>query len=89
VSGPWRTVLNVLLNLPHPLELVWLVWACFVPGSLRYLLRKADHGHQLARTGELMNFREIRAVGCVGGFILLTFIFAYCAKLTLQMAGVI
>ena len=82
-------MLNVLLNLPHPLELVWLVWACFVPGNLRYLLRKEDEAHSLMKSGELMNFREIRAVGCVGGFILLTFIFLYCAKLTLQMAGVL
>jgi hypothetical protein len=84
-----RSILEVLVNLPHPLELVWLVWACFVPGNLGYLLRKTDHAHQLSRTGELMNFREVRAVGCVGGFILLTFIFAYCTKLTLQMAGIL
>jgi len=81
--------LQVLLNLPHPLELVWLIWGCFVPGNLRYLLRKEDSAHALPKTGELMNFTEIRAVGCVGGFILLTFIFLYCAKLTLQLAGIL
>lgn len=86
MSPALRYILNVLLNLPHPLELVWLAWACFVPGNVRYLLRKEDTAHQLSRTGELMNFREIRAVGCVGGFLLLTFIFLYCCSLTLGMA---
>jgi hypothetical protein len=80
---------QVLLNLPHPLELVWLAWGCLVPWHLRYLLRKTDHAHQLSRTGELMNFVEIRAIGCVGGFILLTFIFLYCASLTLRLAGLL
>jgi hypothetical protein len=81
-------LMRVLLNLPHPLELVWLVWACLVPSHLLYLLRK-EKGSQLSRTGELMNFHEIRAVGCVGGFLLLTFIFLYCCSLTLRLAGVI
>jgi hypothetical protein len=34
---PW--IVQVLLNLPHPLELVWLVWGCFVPWHWRYLMR--------------------------------------------------
>lgn len=80
---------KVLLNLPHPLELVWIAWACFVPWHARYLFRRTDHAHQLSRSGELMNFLEIRAIGCVGGFILLTFIFIYCASLTLRMAGLV
>jgi hypothetical protein len=84
---PW--ILQALLNLPHPLELVWLLWGCFVPWHWNYLFRKADHAHQLSRTGELMNFTEIRAMGCVGGFVLLTFIFFYCASLTLRMADLI
>ena len=29
------------------------------------------------------------AVGCLGGFILLSFIFAYCTYLTLRLAGAI
>jgi hypothetical protein len=31
-----------------------------------------------------MNFREIFAVGCVGGFILLTFVTAFCTYLILK-----
>jgi hypothetical protein len=81
-------LVRILLNLPHPLELVWLGWACLFPSHLLYLLRK-DKGSALSRSGELMNFHEIRAVGCVGGFILLTFIFLYCSSLTLRMAGII
>lgn len=80
---------RVLLNLPHPLEFVWLLWLCFVPWHFNYLFRKGSNPRQLSRSGELMNFTEIRAVGCVGGFILLTFIFIYCASLTLRLAGLI
>lgn len=82
-------LIKVLLNLPHPLELIWIIWGCAVPWHLRFLLGKAQSRSQLGPGGELLNFTEIRAVGCVGGFILLTFIFAYCASLTLRMAGLI
>jgi hypothetical protein len=82
-------IVKVLLNLPHPLEFVWLVWLCFVPWHWRYLFLRREDPHQLSRSGELMNFTEIRAVGCLGGFILLSFIFLYCASLTLRLAGLI
>ena len=82
----WR----VLLNLPHPLEFIWLVWLACLPGQCAYLLKESKGASsQLRATGELMNFKEIRALGCIGGFILLSFIFAYAASITLQLAGVI
>jgi hypothetical protein len=81
--------LYILLNLPHPLELIWLVWLILLPWQIRVLARKSKDSHQLSRTGELMSFREVLAVGCVGGFILLTFIFAFCSYITLRIAGVI
>jgi hypothetical protein len=82
-------VMRVLLSLPHLLVLGWLVWLAFVPGQVTYLLRKHDATEQLRRTSELMNFKEIFAVGYVGGFILLTFITAYCCYLTLQVGGIL
>jgi len=81
----WR----ILLNLPHPLELIWLIWLLLFPGQLAYLLRKDPEAHRISKSGELVSFREIKAVGCVGGFFLLTFIFAYCTYLTLRLAGII
>jgi hypothetical protein len=81
----WR----VLLNLPHLLVLLWLGWLFFTPAQIAYLFRKNSASHQLAQSGELLNFREVLAVGCVGGFILLSFITAYCCYLTLSLAGVI
>ncbi len=82
--------LQVLINLPHPLELIWLVWLILLPGQCAFLLKQNKNPtSQLKRTGELMNFGEIRALGCIGGFILLSFIFAYAASITLKLAGVI
>lgn len=85
----WIDPLQVILNLPHPLEFLWLVWLVLLPGQLRYLLGRRESAHRLPKGGELLNFREVTAVGCVGGFILLTFIFAYCTRITLDLAGVI
>jgi hypothetical protein len=82
-------LIRVLWNLPHFLVLGWLIWLVFVPRQVAYLLRKHDATEQLRRTSELMNFKEIFAVGCVGGFILLTFITAYCCYLTLRLGGVV
>jgi hypothetical protein len=81
--------LQVLLNLPHPLEFFWLIWLILLPAQLRYLLRRDPASHQLSQTGELMSFREITAVGCLGGFILLSLIFAFCSYLTLGNAKLI
>ena len=81
--------MQVLLNLPHPLEFFWLVWLILLPPQLRFLLRSDPAAHSLQKSGELMSFREIAAVGCLGGFILLTFIFAFCSYLTLGHAGLI
>ena len=82
-------VLRVLLNLPHPLELIWLGWVIALPFQIRYLLRRHDPTAQLMKSGDLLNFREVAAVGCVGGFFILTFIFAFCSYLTLQLNHVI
>lgn len=81
----WR----VLLNLPHPLVLLWLVWFFCTPAQVAYLFRKNPTSYQLNKSGELMNFREVLAVGCVGGFILLTFITAFCSWMTLSIAHLI
>ena len=80
---------NILLNLPHPLEFIWLIWLCLLPGQLLYL-KKINSSHvRLQKGGELFNYREIAAVGCLGGFPLLTFILAYAASITLEINGVI
>jgi hypothetical protein len=79
-------MMEYLFNLPYVIVLLWLVWLIFVPGQVAYLLRK-NQGKELSKTGELMNFREVMAVGCLGGFILLTFITAYCCYLTFDLAG--
>jgi hypothetical protein len=81
----WR----VVMNLPHPLVLMWVVWFFCVPAQLAYMFRKNPTAYQLSKTGELMNFREVVAVGCVAGFILLTFITAFCSYITLSLAGLI
>lgn len=81
--------LRVLINLPHPLEFIWLVWGILLPAQLAYLLRKNAGKHELSRTGELLNFREVLAIGCLGGFILLSFIFAFCTYLTLDANHII
>ena len=80
--------IKVLVNQPHLLIILWLLWLVFVPGQVKHLLRKDSASHQLRESGELMSFREIFAMGCVGGFILLTFITAYCSYLTLKLAGI-
>ncbi len=82
-------LLRVVLSLPHFLVLGWLIWLACVPRQAAYLLRKHDATEQLRKTSELMNFKEIFAVGCIGGFILLTFITAYCCYLTLRLGGLI
>lgn len=78
----------ILINLPHPLEVIWLIWLFLLPGQIAYLVKQSKDKGQLRRTGELMSFKEIGAVGCIGGFILLTFIFAYAASITLELAGI-
>lgn len=83
------SVMEVLLNLPHPLPEIWLVWAVLLPWQVSYLINKKNIRSQLRSGAELFNFRELLAVGCVGGFILLSFIFAYCTWLTLRLAGAI
>jgi hypothetical protein len=75
---------GLLFSLPHPLIEIWIVWLFFAIYYLGYLFRRRDHSGQLSKTGELMNFREIFAVGCVGGFILLTFVTAFCTYLILK-----
>ncbi|MCB1218122.1 hypothetical protein KDL44_12060 [bacterium] len=81
--------MKFLLNLPHGLVLLWLIWTICTPWQVAYLFRRNNASHQLQKSGELMNFREIFATGCVGGFILLTFITLYCSWLTLSMNDVI
>ena len=81
--------MRFLLALPHLLILLWLIWLAFVPHHAAHLLRRHDATEQLRKTNELMSFKEIRSVGCVGGFILLTFITLYCSYLTLSAHGVI
>ena len=80
---------RVLFSLPHPLIEIWIIWLFFAIYYLNYLFGKRDHSKQLAKTGELMNFREIFAVGCIGGFILLTFITAFCTYLILKAKDLI
>ena len=72
-----------MYSLPHPLFELWVLWLIVVLFQIRYLVRRNRTG-QLSKTGELMNFREITAVGCVGGFILLTFITAFCIYLIMK-----
>ncbi len=81
--------LKFLLNLPHGLVLLWMLWFIFTPSQLLYLFRKNSKSHELPKSGEIMNFREIFATGCVGGFVLLTFITIYCSWITLSMNNVI
>jgi hypothetical protein len=83
------TLLELALGLPLPLVLLWVLWSAFTPTQIAHLLSRKNKPSALSKTGELMTFREILAVGCVGGFILLSFITAYCCWLTLQIAGII
>jgi len=80
---------QAFLALPHLLLLLWVLWFIFTPMQTAYLLSKKNKPPELARSGELMSFREIFAVGCVGGFILLTFITAYCCWITLSVNHII
>jgi hypothetical protein len=89
VSDGVPLVWRVLSSLPHLLVGLWLLWLVFVPVQLKRLLRRNPAAHQLSKSGELMSFREILAVGCLGGFILLTFITAFCSWITLKLNGVI
>lgn len=86
---PTGRAAEFLLALPHLLVAFWFIWLVCTPAQVNYLLAKKNRAPQLQRTGELMSFREIAAVGCIGGFILLSFITAYCCWLTLSIAGVI
>lgn len=76
--------MRVLYSLPHPLFELWVLWLIAVVIQLNYLLGKRRHSRQLSKSGEIMNFREIVAVGCLGGFILLTFITAFCIYLIMK-----
>lgn len=82
-------IVEVLFNLPYPVVALWIIWGAFIPAQLGYLFRKNPQSRQLAKTGELMNFREVTAVGCIAGFVLLSFITAFCTYLTLRLAHVI
>jgi len=82
-------LVEILFNLPYPIVALWLLWFFFVPAQLGYLLRRDPHAHALRKGGELMSFREVLAVGCLGGFVLLTFITAFCCYITLSLAAVI
>ena len=75
---------RLVFSLPHPLFEMWVLWLFAVVFQLNYLLSKRRHSRQLSKSGEIMNFREIVAVGCLGGFILLTFITAFCIYLIMK-----
>jgi hypothetical protein len=78
-----------LLALPHFLVLLWVLWFICTPTQTAYLISRKNKPSELHKSGELMSFREIFAVGCVGGFILLTFITAYCCWITLSVNGLV
>jgi hypothetical protein len=80
---------RLLVSLPHPLAEIWILWLIVVLFEIHYLLRRRDRTRQLSQSGELMNFREIKAVGCVAGFILLTFITAFCTYLVMRTKGLL
>lgn len=81
--------LRVVTSLPYPLVALWIIWFFCTPAQLAYMFRKHSASHQLSKSGELLNFREVLAVGCVAGFILLTFITAFCSWITLSLAGLL
>ena len=78
-----------LLALPHILVLLWVLWFICTPTQAAHLISRKNKPSELNKSGELMSFREIFAVGCVGGFILLTFITAYCCWITLSVNGLV
>ena len=80
---------EIVFALPHILVLLWIIWLIFTPTQAAHLLSRKNKPSELNKSGELMTFREILAVGCVGGFVLLTFITAYCCWITLSVAGII
>ncbi|MDQ3023687.1 MAG: hypothetical protein M3R04_04760 [bacterium] len=83
------SLFQFLLALPHFLVLLWVLWLIFTPTQVAHLLSRKNKPSELNKSGELMSFREIFAVGCVGGFLLLTFITAYCCWITLSVAGIL
>jgi hypothetical protein len=82
-------LVEMLLNLPYPIVALWVIWGALVPWQLGYLFRRNPQAHKIDKTGELMNFREVMAVGCVAGFILLSFITAFCTYITWKLAKLI
>jgi hypothetical protein len=80
---------RLLYSLPHPLIEIWIVWLFFAIYQLSYLFGRREHSRQLSQTGELMSYREVFAVGCVGGFILLSFVTAFCTYLILEAKGLL
>jgi hypothetical protein len=89
VLARFPEMMDYLLNLPHPLVLLWLVWMALTPMQASHLLSRKNKPTALNKTGELLSFREVLAVGCVAGFVLLTFITAFCTWLTWKLAKVI
>ena len=58
---------RLLVSLPHPLAELWVLWLLVALFEIHYLVRRRDRTRQLSRSGELMSFREIMAVGCIAG----------------------
>jgi len=82
-------IVRIFYSFPHPLIEIWLIWFVVFLFQLHYLFKKREHTRQLAKSGEIMNFREIFAVGCVGGFILLSFITAFCTYLVMKTKDIL
>ena len=78
---------ELLLSLPHPLIEMWVVWLILLPWQIGRLVNQGRT--DLAKSGEIMSFREIIAVGCIGGFVLLSFITAFCIWLIMRSKGVL
>ena len=72
---------------PRILTEMWVVWLLLVPWQIGRLANKKPT--DLAKSGEIMTFREIIAVGCIGGFVLLTFITAFCTYLIMRTKGAV
>lgn len=82
-------ITHILLSLPHPLEFFWVIWFFAMLFQINYLFKQRNTSGQLQKSGEIMNFREVTAVGCIAGFILLTFITAFCTYLVMKTKGLI